>query len=111
MPVTAFMMLYERASFCEVVPFSESLKPILAAPWMALTNLLMRLNLARCSSWVWVFASWCDWVRPRMVDLPFQKPPMTVPTLPEKPPRMPCLIFPIVNWFLKVNKLVLFGFN
>jgi hypothetical protein len=33
---------------------------------------------------------------PRMTAFPFQELPITVPTLPEKPPNIPCLIVPMM---------------
>jgi hypothetical protein len=58
------------------------------------------LRCIRCGS-VRGFLTFCG--SERMYAMPFQLAPTTVPTFPEKPPKIPFLIFPIFYKFLRVN--------
>src|SRR5674476_404310 len=55
-------------------------------------NLPITENLALCASCAAVLGYAMLGAIPRITAMPFQLLPMTVPVLPEKPPKIPCLI-------------------
>jgi len=84
------------AALKPVMPTAWFLNPIRRKGVRGRKNLIVVANLALCSSCAAVLGFDTLGAIPRITAMPFQLLPMTVPVLPEKPPRIPCLILLII---------------
>lgn len=91
----AFARVYDIAALNGDCLFAYSFQPVRKNAVIGLRKLRAIENLVRwltCPS-VRGFFIFCG--SERMYAIPFQLEPTTVPTLPEKPPKIPFLIVPI----------------